>query len=180
MKEPFYTVDRMEACRSVGFLLKRCSILVSQIAERRFAPEPISFTQWLVLAALGLDEHVSPTALSVATGFDMGALTRVVDGLQKKDLVRRGRSERDRRAVEITVTPNGRECLQNGRHVVVELLNLLVSPNSRQETETLIGLLRRMLKHLQETLARDSSRVQLATQTLRPRQPRRAKTGATT
>ena len=80
----------------------------------------------------------------------MGAMTRIVDDLEDEGLVRRERTERDRRVVEIALTPQGRKYLQTGKRLVVELLNSLAEPFSRQELETLIALLQRMMARLQE------------------------------
>src|SRR5215469_2943975 len=101
MNEPHYTIDTLEPGTSLGFLVKRCGVLMTRIAERRFAGESVSFTQWIVLANLARFEHVSATKLSGETGYDMGALTRIVDDLEGGGLVRRERSQHDRRAVEI-------------------------------------------------------------------------------
>ncbi len=150
MPESYYTIDTLVPPTSIGFLIKRCGVLMSQIGERRFASEPISFTQWLVMANLGRFDHLSATALSEETGYDMGALTRIVDGLESLGLVRRERSERDRRAVEIALTSEGRRRVQSAKRLVVELQNELVRPYSKQEIETLIGLMQRMLVRLQE------------------------------
>jgi DNA-binding MarR family transcriptional regulator len=150
MSQPYYTVDNLEAGRSIGFLVKRCGGLMSQVAERRFATEHVSFTQWMVLANLGRFEHLTASALSAETCHDMGALTRIVDDLEEEGLVRRARSEQDRRVVEITLTPEGRRHLQAGKRLVVELLNSLVGPFSRQELETLIELMQRLMMRLQE------------------------------
>lgn len=150
MAEPFYTVDTLEAPSSIGFLVKRCGGLVSQLAERHFASEQVSFTQWMVIANLGRYERLTATALSEETCHDMGALTRIVDDLEEEGLVRRERTERDRRVVEIALTPQGRKYLQTGKRLVVELLNSLAEPFSRQELETLIALLQRMMARLQE------------------------------
>lgn len=165
MSQPYYTVDNLEAGRSIGFLVKRCGGLMSQVAERRFATEQVSFTQWMVLATLSRYEHLTASALSAETCHDMGALTRIVDGLEAEGLVRRQRSEHDRRVVEITVTPEGRRHLQTGKRLVVALLNSLIEPFSRQELETLIALLQRMMARLQEADA--------ASATPQPREPPR-------
>ncbi len=157
MTESYYTVDTLEAQTSIGFLVKRCGVLMSQIAERRFASEPISFTQWLVLANLARFEHLSATALSEETGYDMGALTRIVDGLESAGLVRRERSERDRRAVEIALTAEGRRRVQSSKRLMVELLNGLVATYSKNEIDTLIALLQRMLQRLQEAAQASSA-----------------------
>jgi DNA-binding MarR family transcriptional regulator len=156
MSQPFYTVDSLEAGKSIGFLIKRSGGLMSQLAEQRFTGEQVSFMQWMVLANLARFEHLTATALSAETCHDMGALTRIVDGLEGAGLVKRDRSARDRRVVEITLTPEGRRQLQSGKRLVVELLNSLVAPFSRQEIETLIGLLQRMMARLQEADAAGS------------------------
>jgi DNA-binding MarR family transcriptional regulator len=83
----------------------------------------------------------------------MGALTRVVDELERRGLVRRERSRRDRRAVEIVITPAGRRQAESAKRVIVELLNELVAPFSEAEFTALVGLLQRMLAHMQSAAA---------------------------
>lgn len=186
MTDSFYTVDTLEAPNSIGFLVKRCGGLMSQLAERRFALERVSFTQWMVLANLGRFDRLTATELSAHTCHDMGALTRIVDDLEEEGLVRRERTERDRRVVEIALTPEGRKYLQAGKHIVVELLNSLAAPFSREELETLIVLLQRMMDRLQEAAQRaltsepqeaPSSRRGARREASRPRGVRRSRTG---
>ncbi len=163
MTQPYYTVDDLQAGKSIGFLVKRCGGLISQLAERRFAGEPVSFMQWMVMANLARFERLTASALAAQISHDMGALTRIVDELEKQGLARRERGERDRRVVEITLTPEGRRQLQGGKHIVVEMLNSLVTPFSREELETLIGLMQRMMARLQEAEAAPAARPQAAT-----------------
>jgi DNA-binding MarR family transcriptional regulator len=150
MREPYYKLDSLNAENSVGYLVKRCGVLMTQVAEQRFESLDISFTEWLALVCLAQQEHVSATELSAQIGHDMGALTRVVDALERRGFVRRARSRRDRRAVEIAITPAGRRQARSAKVVLLELLNRLVGPFSHHEIDTLISLLRRLLMHLQE------------------------------
>ena len=149
MPSPYYTVDTLEPGRSVGFLIKRCGVLMTQIAERAFAAQPISFTRWIVLMTLTERACASPTELSAHMGHDMGALTRVVDELERDGQVRRERSQHDRRAVEIAITPEGRRLAHAGKRVMVDLLNRLVGPYSRTEIEAFIALLQKFLAQMQ-------------------------------
>ena len=149
MTEPYYRPETLEPERSVGFLIKRCGVLMTQIAERRFESQPISFNQWIILIRLTISPHASPTELSEFMGHDMGALTRLVDELEHKGLVRRERSQHDRRAVEITLTPEGRRLGYAGKRYVVELLNELVEPYSHAEIDLFISLLQRLLARMQ-------------------------------
>jgi DNA-binding MarR family transcriptional regulator len=146
----------LEPMNSVGFLIKRCGVLMGQLAERSFESQPISFTQWLVLIRLRFHAHMSATQISEEMGHDMGALTRVVDALEDAGFVRRERSRRDRRAVEIALTPEGRRQVDGSMHFVVDLLNQLVAPYSRKETDMFIVLLQRLLQRLQELAAAEA------------------------
>jgi DNA-binding MarR family transcriptional regulator len=158
MRRPYYTQHNLERENSVGFLVKRSGVLLTQIAERRFEKTgSVTFTQWLVLAWLSSQQdHLSPTQLSRDLGHDMGALTRVVDELERRGLLRRERSRKDRRAVEIAITAEGRRAADEAKRVLLELLNELVQPYSLRELETLISLLQRLLQHLEVAAAKES------------------------
>ena len=178
MSNPRYTVDNHEPSRSIGYLVKRCGALMTQIAERRFESTNVSFTQWTTLMTLcNSAEPISATQLSNNCGHDMGALTRVVDELERRGLVRRERSRRDRRAVEIGITPAGRRQAESAKRVIVELLNELVAPYSDAEFTALVGLLQRMLVHLQSAAAASPAAPAPAGHTTTGRQ-RKSKSGA--
>jgi len=158
MRRPYYKAESLERENSVGFLVKRCGVLMTQLAEERFATDTaVTFTQWLALMSLCTRQgHISATQLSRDLGHDMGALTRVVDELERRGLVRRERSRKDRRAVEIAITPEGRRVAGEAKRAIVGLLNELVQPYSLQELETLISLLRRLWQHLERAAAQES------------------------
>jgi DNA-binding MarR family transcriptional regulator len=162
MRQPYYDLESLQADNSVGYLLKRCGVLMTQVAEERFESLEISFTQWLVLVHLAQAEHISATQLSERIGHDMGALTRVVDELGKRGLARRERSRRDRRAVEIAITPAGRRQAHSAKRVLLELLNGLVEPFSSAEVDTLISLLQRLRAHLEQAARRKGAAAALA------------------
>jgi DNA-binding MarR family transcriptional regulator len=150
---PYYTPENFGPGNSVGYLVKHSGSLMAQIAETVFEGQTISFTQWIVL--INLREHgapMSPTELSEEVGHDMGALTRVVDALERSGYVKRERGLRDRRTVEISITPAGRRQTEDCRRLVMDLQNILVEPFSRSEIDTLIGLMQRMLMRLQDYL----------------------------
>jgi len=148
MRAPYYRLETLEPNTSIGFLVKHCGVLMTQVATRRFESLPITFMQWLVLMHVGQQAHVSATQLSAHLGHDMGALTRVVDELVRRGLVRRERSSSDRSAVEIAITAAGRRQTQLGKREVVELLNRLIEPFTDKEVDMLIALLQRLTAYL--------------------------------
>lgn len=172
-RQPYYTIENLEPMRSIGFLIKRCGTLMSLVAESRFESESISFTQWIVLMKLRLHTHLSATQLSAEIGHDMGALTRVVDSLERSGFVRRERSQHDRRAVEITLTAEGRRQVEGTIHILVDALNELTEPFSRTEIDTLISLMQRMLGILQQHVDKLPEASQGASAPAKPA-PRRA------
>jgi DNA-binding MarR family transcriptional regulator len=178
MAKPYYTIETLEPGNSIGYLVKRCGVLMTQVAERRFESTSVSFTQWLVLVRLwGREEPISATQLSRELCHDMGALTRVVDELERRGLVRRERSRRDRRAVELAITASGCREAESGKRVIVELLNELAEHYSASELDVLVGLLQRMMAVLQSTADADTSPAVPAVRTTPGRQ-RKAKSGA--
>ena len=74
MTEPYYRLETLEPERSVGFLIKRCGVLMMQIAERRFESQPISFNQWIILIRLTISPHASPRHPGPLNGREYQAL----------------------------------------------------------------------------------------------------------
>ena len=174
MAEPYYTLESLHADQSVGFLVKRCGLVMTLLAERHFESQPISFTQWAVLMWLSMRPHASPTELAAHLGHDLGALTRMVDELHREGLVRRDRSEQDRRAVEIAITPEGRRMAQVSKRVVLDLMNELLAPYSRPEVDVMIATLQRLLSGLEGLLRRSMPVETPASAAKQPRRPRQA------
>ena len=175
MSEPYYNVKTLQPMKSIGFLIKRCGVMMSQLAERRFESQQVSFTQSLVLLRLSFQAHMSATRLSEELGHDMGALTRVVDSLERSGFVRRERSQQDRRAVEIAITAEGRREVERCMHFLVDLMNELVEPWSKPELDSFIGQLQRLMLRLQEYVERSKPSAAAAPTDPPPAAPRRRK-----
>ena len=146
-----YRYETYEAQASIGYLVKRCGTLIAASAEKAFEGDTLSFTQWVVL--IRLRSHGKPmkaTELSEWLGHDPGALTRVVDSLERQGFVKRERSRSDRRVVTIELTPSGRVEAEQALRKVIDMLNELLEPFSPEEVKTLTTLLQRLLARLQE------------------------------
>ena len=159
MSKAYYTIELLaDPTKSVGFLVKRCGAAMSLVAEREFASRGFSFAQWVVLMQLRYKTQMSPTELSETLGQDMGGLTRVIDTLKRNGLVQRRRSLHNRRAVEISITPEGRRAAEDGLPLLADLLNQLVEPFAKSEVDILVELLQRLLRRLElATMAMQSA-----------------------
>jgi DNA-binding MarR family transcriptional regulator len=150
MTQSYYKAGNFEPGKSLGYLIKRCGTLMTGLAADAFVSQPLSFTQWTVLMKLRHFTHLSATELGESVGHDLGALTRVVDSLERAGFVERERGRRDRRTVEIALTPQGLQQVEDSTHLVVGLLNELLEPFSRSDFESLIAQLQRLRERLQE------------------------------
>jgi DNA-binding MarR family transcriptional regulator len=71
----------------------------------------ITITQWLTIIAFNQEPRLFMHQLSRSAGLSGSTMTRIVDRLVSKGLVRRYSSEEDRRQVCVELTPKGKDLL---------------------------------------------------------------------
>lgn len=149
MPAPFYDPATYRARGSLGYMIRRLYSILSSRIETGLARRELTLTQWIIL--IHLRDGLARTASDISREFqhDSGALTRVIDQLEHRGLLRRRRSSRDRRAVELRLTPAGRQVLVELMPGVVAEINRALEPLSRAEAEQLLDMLRRVLEHEQ-------------------------------
>ena len=114
---------------------------------------------------------MSPSELSTETGHDMGGLTRVVDALEQARLVKRERSQADRRVVRIAITASGIRQVERSLAAAVVVFNQILEPFSNRDFEALVALLQRLRGRLHQyvkTKPRAAQRRSLAKPSSRP------------
>jgi len=139
-----YTVEA-----SIGYLIRRGSSLMREELERAFVGHGLTFVQWVTLMRLRDDPALTAGDLCRDLHHDSGAFTRVLDHLEERGLVRRERSETDRRVVRLSLTPEGQQAVQAMVPVVVGRLNNALQDFSAAEVATLAKLLRRLTTRLE-------------------------------
>ena len=151
MPEQFYDAATYQARDSVGYLVRRLYSIMRTRLEAAFAHHGLTLMQWIVL--MHVRDGLARTASDIAREFshDTGALTRVIDQLEKRGLLRRRRSARDRRVVELELTRAAEQLIADCLPPVVTEMNYALAPLDRSEFEQLRGLLNRVLEHLQQS-----------------------------
>jgi DNA-binding MarR family transcriptional regulator len=134
---------------SVGYLLRRVYTIMHERIESAFAGYGFTLMQWIVL--IHIRDGLVHTAADIAREFrhDSGALTRVIDQLERRGLLSRKRDRRDRRVANLVLTPRGRRTVEELVPVVVNEMNLALAPFSREEFTQLRDLMGRLVDHLQ-------------------------------
>ncbi len=128
-----------------GRLLKLVLSSLVRNIDARMQPLELTAMQWEPLFLLWLGRADTVAALARECQMDCGAMTRMLDRLEAKELVKRQRSEADRRVVHLALTDKGREAAAAIPPVVREELGRHLKDFSEQETLLLISMLQRML-----------------------------------
>ncbi|MDX6644323.1 MAG: MarR family transcriptional regulator, organic hydroperoxide resistance regulator [Miltoncostaeaceae bacterium] len=90
-------------------------------AERRLRahdsqrPDELSMAHLRALGALGEQEPLPAGRIAAAADLTAGSVTQMLDALEARGLVRRTRSDEDRRLVMVSLTDAGRERLEAKR-----------------------------------------------------------------
>jgi DNA-binding MarR family transcriptional regulator len=152
MSRQHYQVASFRAQDSVGYLVKRAHSLMLDAIEPVFEAHGFSFIQYVVLAWLRDGVALNPKDICARYRHDSGALTRVIDQLADRGLLERVRRDRDRRKVELQLTPAGRATVEGLIPLVVERLNLALAEFSSSEFNELKRLLVKLNTQLQSAV----------------------------
>jgi DNA-binding MarR family transcriptional regulator len=141
MSKQHYRVSTYKSQLSVGYLVKRAHSLMLDVMEPLFEHHDFTFIQYVILAALRDSIAVNPKDICAQYRHDSGALTRVIDQLAERGLLERVRRDRDRRKVELQLTPAGREAIESLIPLVVDKLNEALTEFTKAEVQELLRLL---------------------------------------
>lgn len=76
------------------------------------ASKALTLSQFALLEVLSTREHARVAVLAEEAGVTPPTVTRILDALERRDVIRRERAPEDRRAVTVTLTDSGRELLE--------------------------------------------------------------------
>ncbi len=94
-----------------------------------------------VIEAIGMGEKKNMSAIAGALGVTVGSLTIAMNGLVKKNYVKRERSEEDRRVVYIALTGRGEKAYVHHMNFHKEMIAGVVSQINEEEQKVLIKAL---------------------------------------
>jgi DNA-binding MarR family transcriptional regulator len=92
---------------SLGFVLNNAARKTSQVLSNYFRPYDITTEQWTVLNRLAEGDGISQKELSLRSEKDPTNVTRILDQLERKGLIKRKMKEDDRRAFLAFITEEG-------------------------------------------------------------------------
>lgn len=98
----------------------------------------------VLLRALGEEGPLIARELGARFGVPMSTMTGLVDRMEAKGLVRRVPHRRDRRSIELEVTPAGRAALREQARGLEAIARGMLAALSESDQEALLRILRRL------------------------------------
>ena len=140
-----YDRKNFDPREAIGALIGRTRKAMIQEIDAELAPLHVSAAQWLVVLVLGQGAAASAAELCDLLSYDPGAMTRLLDRLEEKGVLRRARDDSDRRTVRLELTASGKALYPKILAAMVDVFNRLLRGFSRSEVSELEGYLKRML-----------------------------------
>ena len=140
-----YSVASFDIDESIGYLIKHVRSVLCAAVDREIADHDVTYDQWGVLLMILKGRGDIAAELAREVNCDTGSMTRMIDRLEAKDLLKRTRSADDRRVVHLKLTAGGKRLAERLVAAIVKVLNTHLSGFSPDELELLKGFLRRML-----------------------------------
>jgi len=149
-----YDSENYEPCKCVAHVLGqvRAELLAALDRElttdKHVADIGVTAAQFIVMTRLATaDRRKSASDLCKEMSYDAGAMTRMIDRLESKGLIRRARCPQDRRLVYLEMTEQGRAAYPRLREISMSIQNRFLRGFSRADARQLEGLLGRMLEN---------------------------------
>ena len=125
--------------------MKRVMASIIYQADKRLDAHGLTNAQWGPLLKLSAAGACTVAELARWAQVDAGAMTRLLDRLEKKGLCKRVRSTEDRRVVQVALTLEGKEAIKEVPAVLAEVMNAHLTGFSKSEWLALTDYLRRMV-----------------------------------
>ena len=145
-----YVPDKYSAEESVGYLVRVLHQSLHRHIDLRMQPNDLTAMQWGPLFLLAQGKGDTAALLAREAGTDAGAMTRMLDRLEAKGLIRRVRSAEDRRVVHLELTADGAHAATQIPQGLCGALNHHLQGFNQTELEQLKSLLRRMISNGQQ------------------------------
>jgi DNA-binding MarR family transcriptional regulator len=146
-----YRAADFDIDESIGYLIKRCRVILSAAVEREIAEHGVTYEQWGVLLMILKERGDTAAMLAREMECDTGSMTRMIDRLEAKDLIVRTRSTDDRRVVRLELTASGKRLAERLVAAMATVLNRHLAGFSHEELETFKGFLRRIIANRDAT-----------------------------
>lgn len=133
----------------IGFIFNNASRKFNQFAMSFFKPYDLTPEQAGIIRRLGEQEGISQKELAIRMAKDQTNITRLLDQLEKKNLVRRGTNKEDRRSFLAYLTEGGKEMNEKIILVESEIMEIVFKGLSEKR----VTLLKEVIEEISENIS---------------------------
>lgn len=131
---------------SYTFWISRLANLMQEHFNQRLREEDVTWPQWMVLNVLHQNLAQTPATIADQIGVDRSAVTRLLDRLEKKQLILREHDKLDRRTVNVKLTDAGLTKMEQLNAMAKHHQEHFLSSLHNTEYRSLKGNLQKMLR----------------------------------
>lgn len=128
-----------------GYLIRRLHQIHLGLFAEECRDEDVTPVQFGMLSVLASGAEMDQLSLSTSVGADRVSGADVIKRLERRGLLQRKRSEVDRRARVISITPLGAEFVENVRPKMARAQAKLVAPLTEDELAELERILKKLI-----------------------------------
>ncbi len=138
--------------KRVGAMLVATGILSRGLALQTFAEKGFEITseQYLILSLLVEHGELYQRQISELTYKDRPNVSRIINILEEKELVKRINSSNGRQIYKIVVTEKGRNLREIIHPVIVDIRKTITKGISKEELEICLQILEKMLDNMKD------------------------------
>ena len=148
-----YDIETYQPAGCVGQLMYRVRSAQMSALDEALGQDPdlasleVSAAQYIIISVLAKRGVDSPVQLCKDLSYDAGAMTRMLDRLERRGLVRRVAHPNDRRTSNLELTAEGKAVYPKLRASAMKVLNRFLHGFTQKEARQLESFLQRMLEN---------------------------------
>ena len=142
-----YDSKTFEPSTCIGPMIGRVRVTLLEAMDRALMPHNVTSAQYIILSTLVSANAASASQICRGLSYDAGAMTRMIDRLEQRGLLRRVRVADDRRTQKLELTEEGKASYPKMRASAMNVINGLLRGFTKAEAQQLEGFLKRMLEN---------------------------------
>ncbi|MEV5026155.1 MarR family winged helix-turn-helix transcriptional regulator [Paenibacillus sp. LPE1-1-1.1] len=137
----------MEFKQSVGYVISNTGRRLNQRLQQLFHEHDITPEQWSLLMCLDEHDGITHKDLAQRTDKDPANITRLVDQLERKALVKRAANPNDRRSQLLYITETGRTSAHELAPIEANYVQQMLTDISDEEIQAFMGFMAKINKN---------------------------------
>lgn len=144
-----YESDNFDSVENLGILITAVKAAIVATTDRQLAQLGLTAVQYRVVKILALEKKATLASLCSLLDYDRGAMSRLLQRLESKELIVKKPSKKDKRSTFLSLSEKGQALLPELRAKVESVFEKTLGGFDSQEREQFSHFLIRCLNNLE-------------------------------